>query len=101
MWKRLILLLLFIIPALIFFFTRSRYGSSTAEKFCRRAANVCIFFIVLSVPVSIFAVHVITSSEPGVSFTQALTRIWLFWAVPLGGFLLFKLGETAGRKGWP
>lgn len=98
MIKRLAVLLLIILPVLIFFFTRTRYGSSTAENLCRRLAHAFLALVALSIPVTIFAVHVITSSEPGVTVTQALTRIWLFWAVPLAGFILSKIGEFSARN---
>ena len=98
MLKRLAVLFVLIIPVMIFLIARTRYGSTAAEKYCRKTAQACLALIVISIPVSIFAVHVITSSEPGVTFSQALTRIWLFWAVPLAGFILAKIGEYAARK---
>lgn len=98
MLKRLAVLFVIILPVLIFIFTRTRYGSSTAEKVCRKTAHAFLALIAISIPVSIFAVHVITSSESGVTYTQALTRIWLFWAVPLAGFALSKIGEYASRS---
>ena len=98
MVKRLAILFVIALPVAIFIVTRTRYGGSTAEKYCRKAAHAFLALIVVSLPVSVFAVHVITSSEPGVSFTQALTRIWLFWAVPLAGFILAKIGEFSARR---
>lgn len=97
MLKRLAVLFLVCLPVMIFLVTRTRYGSSTAEKYCRKTAHAFLALVVISVPVSIVAVHIITSSEPGVTFSQALTRIWLFWAVPLGGFILAKIGEIVSR----
>lgn len=97
MLKRLAILFVLTLPVIIFIVTRTRYGSSTAEKYCRKAAHAFLALVAVSLPVSIFAVHIITSSEPGVTFTQALTRIWLFWAIPLVGFILSKIGEYAAR----
>lgn len=99
MLKRLLLILIISLPVLAFAVARIRYGSSTAEKFCRRSGNAFLALTALSVPVCVFLVHVITSSEPGITFTQALTRVWLFWAIPLGGFIIMRLGEFLLRSG--
>ena len=101
MLKRFLIALVIIVPTIAFFITWTRYESSELEKLCRRGSNAFLALVGISIPVCIFIVHVITSSEPGVTFLQALTRIWLFWGLPTGGFILLKIGEIIARKGRP